>query len=296
MESHLVEEFITYLEKVKGYSNHTIRAYRNDLEHFIEYLARAAVDPLEVTHKILRRYTAFLSTKKLSRKSIGRKISTIKSFYRWLSRTKRINGNPAISLVIPKIPKNIPKYWNEPIVSMLLASIKDDDPISLRDRALFDLIYSCGLRISEVKHLDLRDIDLKEGMVRVYGKGGKERYVPMPAAAVANLENYLAIGRPLLVKGNNSEKAVFVNRYGKRLSDTAIRKRFQKYLRMPDVSASGTVHTLRHSLATHLLDRGVDLRVVQEILGHTSLAATQVYTHLNKKSLLKKYRGAHPRS
>lgn len=296
MNNHPANEFIVYLEKVKGYSDSTVRAYRNDLSHFISYLDRAGINPLKVTHKTLRRYTAFLTTLGLSRKSIARKISTLKSFYRWLYKRKLIDTSPATSLSIPKIPKNIPKYWNESIVGILLKSIETVGLFSIRDRALFDITYSCGLRISEVKHLDLSDVDLKEGMVRVYGKGGKERYVPIPKKTIENINHYLTVSRPSLIGKKGDQRAVFVNRYGRRLSDTAIRKRFRKYLKLPYVSAFGTVHTLRHSLATHLLDRGVDLRIVQEILGHSSLAATQVYTHLNKKAIFKKYRGAHPRS
>ncbi len=296
MNNRLAKEFIIYLEKVKGYSNSTIRAYRNDLLHFLSYLQRGGIDPLKVTHKMLRRYTAFLTTLNLSRKTIARKISTLKSFYRWLYKRKLIDVSPATSLSVPKIPKTIPRFWNEPVVEVLLKSIKPDDLLSIRDLALFDLIYSCGLRISEVKNLDLKDVDMKERMVRIFGKGSKERYVPIPEKTINNINLYLTVSRPSLLKDKRNQKAFFVNRYGERLSDAAIRKRFHKYLKLPDISASGTVHTLRHSLATHLLDRGVDLRIVQEVLGHSSLAATQVYTHLNKKTILKKYRGAHPRS
>jgi tyrosine recombinase XerC len=291
-----VEEFLSYLGTTRNFSYHTIRSYRADLEHFVSYVGRAKRSVLEVDHRFLRRYVAFLATLGYSRRTISRRVACLKSFYRFLKKAGHIASNPADSLSGPKLARELPRHVSENAVDALLAAIGDGDPLAIRDRALIDLLYSCGLRISEALDLDLQDVDLRAATIRVTGKGRKERVIPLPEATAENLRDYLGRSRPLLTAPAPEERAFFVSVRGRRLTDTAVRKRLRSYLKDPHVSLSATPHTFRHSIATHLLERGVDVRIVQETLGHASLATTQVYTHLSRKGLQSVYRKGHPRA
>lgn len=295
MKRQALEDFFKYIENEKVFSANTIRAYENDLKSFEEYLKRAGLQIEEANHKILRRYCAFLSTMGFSRRTIARKVASIKSLYRFLTKRNFIKVNSAAALTAPRMEKGFPQYWTEKSVEDFLEILgRGSKLIEIRDKALFELLYSCGLRISEALGLDVGDVDLGEGMLKVFGKGGKERYVPIPSNTLSALQRY--VGEARIKFSRDMKGPLFVNRKGGRLTDTAVRKRLKKYLRLTEVGVCGSPHTLRHSIATHLLDRGVDIRVVQDVLGHSSLATTQIYTHLNKKKLKEKYRRAHPRS
>lgn len=295
-DSPLVDGFLRYLVDTRNFSAHTVRSYAADLGHFLSYLERAGKEATDVDHRFLRRYVAYLATVGYSRRTVARRVATLRSFYRWLKRAGHVATNVADALASPRVKPGLPPHLSEAAVDALLASVEDGSDLSVRDRALFELLYACGLRISEALGLRVEDVDLVGGTVRVLGKGAKERIVPIPSSSIPYVEAYVRRVRPRLVAPRPEESALFVSARGRPLTDTAVRKRLRGYLRRPQVSFGATPHAFRHSIATHLLERGVDVRIVQEALGHSSLATTQVYTHLSKKGLKRVYRKGHPRA
>ncbi len=290
--------FLSALEAERDVSPHTLAAYRRDLDTFDAWAGRGGVAGLgAVDRKLLRRYVSYLAQLGYARRSIARKVSALRSLLGWAVLTDAISANPAEGLGAPKLDRPLPKVLKAAEAARLCELPAGDDPVGLRDRALLELLYGSGLRVAEVCALDLGDIDLAAATVRVTGKGRKQRQVPMSEPAVAALGVYLQDARtPLLERGGGrAPEALFLNLRGARLGPRTVRATLARLLRA-EGSPVVSPHVLRHSFATHLLDGGADLRAVQEMLGHSSLATTQIYTHVSTERLRTVYNQTHPRA
>lgn len=280
-----------------GLSDATVAAYRSDLEGFGEWAERAGVtDPTGVDRLLLRRYLANLTTRRFARRSIARKASALRRYFTWCTRTGRVQDNPARRLGSPSGESRLPRVLSVPEANELLdgsaARIADDPPaIRSRDDAVLELLYGSGLRVSELCGLDVDSVDLTRRLVTVWGKGSKQRIVPLSPTSVDAIREWLRDARGELVTDQTPSGAMFVNRRGRRLTPRDVR-------RVLDHRADSPVnpHALRHTFATHLLDNGADLRFVQEMLGHASLQTTQIYTHVSKERLLQMHERTHPRA
>jgi len=294
MKQHL-HRYLKHLEAEGRLSPFTIRNYREDLEAFLKYLMEQGIQWLgEVDRPLLRSYLARLAAQKTARGSMARKVSAIRSFYRWLVREEVLELNPLTNFTPPKRQRRLPSFLRPTEMARLLQSPDPATPQGIRDRALLELLYAAGLRVSEIVSLDLTDVDLTRREVRVWGKGAKQRIVLLGRPAVAALERYLEAGRPKL-QGKERSQALFLNRFGGRLSERALQSSLRKYAAKAGIERGVHPHLLRHTFATHLLDGGADLRVVQELLGHTSLGSTQIYTHVSQAEMRRHYLAAHPR-
>lgn len=294
-------DFLAYLELERGLSRNTLEAYRTDLLQFGDYLERTGTSPLQATHSDLAAFLAELAQGSPGRApvaaaTLGRKVACLRSFYRHLRREGAIDHDPAAELRGPRKPQRLPRVLTREEIARLLAQPQGQDPLALRDRALLELMYACGLRASEAVGLDVSDIDLDEGMLRARGKGSKERIVPVGRQALAAVSAYLRAGRPLLGAGRPSDRRLFLNRRGEGLTRQGLYKIVQGHARRAGLEDRMSPHTLRHTFATHLLAGGCDLRSLQEMLGHADLATTQVYTHLSAERLKDAYFSAHPRA
>jgi integrase/recombinase XerD len=296
IESPLLD-FLAYLELERGLSRNTLGAYRSDLLQFGGFLERRGVRVTEATHGDLAAFLAELSGGELpaAASTLGRKVACLRSFYRHLRREGLIGHDPTADLHGPRKTQRLPRVLTRQEVARLLREPKGTEPLALRDRALLELMYACGLRVSEVTGLELGDVDVEQAMLRARGKGSKERLVPIGRQAIAALGAYGARGRPLLV-GARGESKLFVNRRGGGLTRQGLYKIVQGHARGAGLQERMSPHTLRHSFATHLLAGGCDLRSLQEMLGHADLATTQVYTHLSAERLKDAYFSAHPRA
>ena len=282
-----IEKFIRYLEIEKNYSGNTIINYRLDLDGFRQFLGQSDIE--SVDYLTLRKYLALLKEKNLTTRSINRKLSALRSFFKFLTREGLLKVNPILVLSSPKMEKHLPQFLTEDETRRLIESAAAGDERSLRDRAILETFYSTGIRISELVGLDSEDIDFISGIVKVMGKGKKERIVPIGDYAIKAIRKYLD-------KRKKQSDAVFLNKSGKRISDRGVRNIVGKYIRAASLKQGVSPHTLRHSFATHLLDRGADLRSVQELLGHADLSTTQIYTHLTTERLKSVYDKTHPRA
>lgn len=287
---HPKEAFSLYLEIERNLSPHSIRAYRQDLDFFHAFLADCPLD--KVDYRLLRRYLGHLKQEGYERSTIARRMATLRTYFRFLARERMIGGNPTVGLQSPKLSRKLPSFldWEE-LVRLLAAP--DESPRGLRDRALLELLYATGMRVSEIAELSVRQINWEEAEIRVIGKGSKERMVLMSEEAMRHLRRYLDEGRPLL-RPSNTER-LFLNRSGKPLSARSIDRMLKAHARRAGIAKPISPHTLRHTFATHLLEGGADLRVVQELLGHASLSTTQIYTHVSQERLRQVYQQAHPR-
>ena len=283
---NLLDEFIRHLEVEKNSSPHTIRAYRKDIEKFFD---QSSDSPNWGINEI-RAFIAGEIRKGLKKSTTLRRLSAVRSFLRFLVQEGVMDFNPAKLVNSPKLPKTLPRFLTVDEVFSLVEKPSDSNFIATRDRAVLELLYSSGLRVSELVGLSPDDIDLREGLVKVKGKGKKERIVPVGSKALSAIKSYML--ERSLVKGK--ENALFLNRSGGRLSDRQIRRIIIKYSRLLGLTGKITPHTLRHTFATHLLQDGADLRVIQELLGHKSLSTTQKYTHLDITHLMEVYDKAHP--
>jgi integrase/recombinase XerD len=289
------EAFLDYLKVEKGLSLNSIISYRLDLKKYITYLNQRGVEtPHKVTAKFITDFL-FSLRKTHSPSSICRLLSTIKNFYRFLLREKIISSNPVDFIETPKIDSKIPSFLGLSEVSKLLKSPNLKRPQGIRDRAILEVMYATGLRVSEVSTLKLSDINLEVGFIKCKGKGSKERIVPLGKIASHFLQRYLNEARGILV-GKRICPYLFVAQGARRLSRQSIWKMIKKMVKKAGVKRNVTPHTLRHSFATHLLERGADLRSVQEMLGHSSITTTQVYTHINRVRLKEIHRRFHPRA
>lgn len=285
-----IEKFIRYLDIEKNYSKHTILNYRLDLEDFMNFLSGQGLE--KVDYLFLRKYLALLKEKSMQPRTVSRKLSTLRSFFKFLAREGFIKNNPILSVSSPKLDRHLPQFLTEEEVVRLIDSVvpkNQKDELRFRDKAVLETFYSTGMRISELSGLNIEDIDFIGSVVKVRGKGKKERYVPIGDHATRAIREYLE-------KRKRQDRALFLNKNGLRITDRGIRWAVEKYLRLLSVRKGVSAHTLRHSFATHLLNHGADLRSVQELLGHANLSTTQIYTHLTTERLKAVYDKAHPRA
>ncbi|UCG09925.1 MAG: tyrosine recombinase XerC [Dehalococcoidia bacterium] len=286
--------YLNYLKAERNFSPYTVRNYTTDLLDFFQFVKTRGVGSLgEVDKHILRDYLAHLSDRKLVKASIARKMSALRSFFGYLVREDIIDTNPAAAISSPKLEKRLPSFLTVEETVRLLTIPDLAKPEGLRDRALMELLYASGLRVSELVSLNLEQVNLETGEVRVWGKGAKERVVLIGKPAAAALSAYISEGRPKLT-GKKATGALFLNRYGERIITRQVEKILEKYARIAGIGKRVHPHLLRHTFATHLLDGGADLRVVQELLGHADLSSTQIYTHVTKSKAKRVYLSAHP--
>ena len=296
MDEHL-DKFITYLIAEKNASPYTIKNYRHEIRQFLDFLKEQGIDSWDgVDRYVLRRYLAWLQAEGYVKASIARRISEMRSFCRYLVREDILDTNPIRTISSPKIPKRLPNYLAPHEVEALLAAPDATVPQGQRDRAIMEVLYASGLRVSEVVSLNLSNLDLRHGELRVWGKGGKERLALLGQPACRALTRYIQDGRSKLIKENRATNALFLNRWGTRLSTRSVSNVLDKYAKLAGLGRRVTPHVMRHTFATHLLDGGADLRTVQELLGHASLSSTQIYTHVSQARAKEVYRKAHPRA
>ncbi len=297
MDAH-VDAFLGYLAHERGASPHTLKAYAEDLGQWTQWASEQGMtETSQADAAQLRAYLGVLQERRLARASRARKTASLRSFFAWLARRGIVSRSPAVGLRTVKRERRLPKALRDDQVEALLAAPDVGTPLGLRDRALLETLYASGMRAGELVALSLSDVDFDEGVIRVIGKGDKERIVLLGRQAVLALTRYLRRARPLLAgKAPEDTGALFVNRYGGRLSDRSVRRMFDRYCQAASSTLKVTPHVLRHTFATHLLIGGADLRLVQELLGHASLATTQMYTHVTTERLQKVYREAHPRA
>ena len=284
---NLIEDFLRYLLIDKGYSKNTISSYRIDLERFNEYFKNKGIN--EIDNSDLKKYIKSLD---LNEKSISRTISSLKSFYKFLIIEKIVKNNPTDGLYMPKVKKSLPNIMSVEDVTKLL-DIKLDDHFSYRNKAMLELMYATGLRVSELVELKLNDIDFSDDIIRIMGKGSKERIIPIGDIALEYLEEYINNHRSLMLKGNVCDY-VFLNNHGKKMTRQGFFKIIKKIAKDVGINNEISPHTLRHSFASHLLKYGADLRTIQELLGHSDISTTQVYTHIANEELRKNYDEYHP--
>jgi len=301
-----VDLFLTHLRDERQASPHTLKAYSEDLAIFLNFLeSRNEIErfPHRLDRLVLRAFLAGLAVRKLSKRTVARRLAGLRSLYKFLLKRKLVEHSPLASVRNPKLGRPLPKCLGEADVRTLLENISGTDWSSARDGALLELLYGAGVRVSELVGVNLEDLDLAEGVVRVRGKGKKERLLPVGAYSVRALAGWL-LRRPSVAAGRSNVPArsnaghapVFVNKWGTRLDVRSVRRVLRKRLGLAGLPLNASPHTLRHSYATHLLDRGADLRSVQELLGHASLSTTQVYTHLTPSRLKEIYDKAHPKA
>jgi len=297
-----VRRFLDYLSVERGLAANTLDAYRRDLARYLEHLDRTGVRDLgEVTEAVIEGFVRHLSSveyapeKRYRASSVARTLAAVRTLHRFLVREGETGADPTEGVVRPKIPRSLPRPLTVDEVAAIVGAPGDADPVALRDRALLETLYGAGLRISELVGLDVDDVDLEEGSVRALGKGSKERIVPLGRYAVGSLEAYLTRGRPALARVR-TRAALFLNQRGGRLTRQGAAQIVQSAAKRAGVRKRVTPHVLRHSFATHLLEGGADVRVVQELLGHASVATTQIYTLVTQDRLREVYEDAHPRA
>jgi integrase/recombinase XerC len=282
-----IEKFIDFLKAEQGVSLHTLRAYSRDLDEFASFLDEK---PKDIDYLDIRSYIASLHHRELKKSSISRKLAAIRSFFKYLHREGYVKKNPAKLVSSPKVPKTLPRFLDVDETFSLMDTPKGDTFRPTRDKAMLELLYSSGLRVSELTSLDVVDLDMKESVVRVKGKGRKERIVPIGSKSMEALQNYL----PERISLKKKSPALFLNNRGGRLTQRSVRRILVNYSRMINLKGDVGPHTLRHTFATHLLHEGADLRSIQELLGHSSLSTTQKYTHVDIRHLAEVYDKAHP--
>ncbi len=324
-DCELITEFIDYLRFEKHFSNYTARCYSADLKQFIEAVLSqqdlraeenvttdessdgsgvgvATLASVSLKEKLLsvgpdqiRAYLAYLHDNNYSASSSARKLATLRSFYKFLVKRGYISTNPVSAIKTPKQEKRLPKCLTLEQVQRLLNTPDEKDWLGSRDKAMLETIYSTGVRVSELVDLDIDDVDFLSGMLHIRGKGNKERLAPIGQTAMLAIKKYLMMRNQHANSAQFDQKALFVNKHGKRLSTRSVRRKLDKYLIEAGLDPSISPHTLRHSFATHMLNNGADLRSVQELLGHQSISTTQIYTHLTAGRLKEAYDQAHPR-
>jgi integrase/recombinase XerC len=290
-----IAEFLDFLRHEKNASPHTVAAYGRDLRQVAAYLKEREIRWDKTGNVVLRGFLAELHEKKRKKTTIGRKLAALRSFYDFCVRKKWIAENPARILATPRAEKRVPSFLSEDETAELLDLPRSAAPLDLRDKAVLELFYATGIRVSELVGIETADIHFGERLVRVRGKGRKERIVPFGHKAREALEAYRR-ARPELAAGAEGGEAFFLNYRGGRLTARSVQRMVRKYIRRTAVARKISPHSLRHSFASHLLGRGADLRVIQELLGHASLATTQKYTHVDLQQLLTVYKKSHPRS
>lgn len=291
----LLDRFLHYLLVERGLSQNTIEAYGHNVNRFLNFLKYKKIDNPDGLSRIdLRTFIYFLKKKRLSPRSIARNLISIRMFFRFLQQEGLIELNPAEAVELPKMAKNLPEILSLEEVERLLAQPDTQTPLGLRDRAMLEILYATGMRVSELIHLFTHQIQMEGGYVLLRGKGSKERIVPLGGEAIHWLKRYLTESRPVLLKGKESTH-LFINRSGKPMSRQQFWKSIKSYGRKGGIQKRITPHVLRHSFASHLLERGADLRSVQMMLGHVDISTTQIYTHVTGERLKKIHQRYHPR-
>lgn len=291
-----LKEFIHYLAVEKGLANNTLSSYSRDLSFFCTYLRQNKVGNLqEVGSEQITDYLYTLQAAGKAAATRSRNLASIRSFYHYLFQEKLVENNPAVDLQFPRQEKKLPRILSTQEVALLLEQPDERQVTGMRDKAMLEVIYATGVRVSELISLDLGNINLEAGFLRCIGKGSKERIVPIGTQAVCQVRSYLTGSRPKLAR-KTSEISLFVNQHGKRLTRQGFWKILKKYARQAGIKKEITPHTLRHSFATHLLENGADLRSVQEMLGHADISTTQIYTQISKNQLKYVYDRSHPRA
>jgi integrase/recombinase XerD len=295
MESY-VNDFINYLAVERGLAQNTLESYGRDLRQFQTFLQNSQLDFLRNSNRdTILSYLNNLQVKGRAVSTISRNLAAIKSFYQYLVRERHLEKDPAVNLESPKLEKKLPKILSIAEVEELLKQPNTFQPTGLRDKAMLELLYATGIRVSELINLNISDVNLDMGYIKCYGKGAKERIVPLGSIAAKCVQEYINKGRPKLVR-TYEESSLFVNHHGNRLTRQGFWKIIKKYALEANITKDITPHTLRHSFATHLLENGADLRSVQEMLGHADISTTQIYTHVTKNHLKEVYDKTHPRA
>ena len=290
-----LEEFVAYLKHEKNASPHTIVSYKRDLLQLAQFLENMKCGLREIDNIVLRGFLAVLYDRGEKKSTIGRKLAAIRSFFQFCVRKGWMADNPAKMVSTPKQDKPVPSFLTEEEMQTFLDLPSTTKPLDKRDKAMLELLYATGIRVSELVGIKLEDVKFSERLIRIRGKGKKERLVPFGRLAEKSLRSYLRV-RSMINKGQVDEFPLFLNYRGQKLSSRSVERTVDKYIRRSALRRKISPHSLRHSFASHLLSRGADLRVIQELLGHESLATTQKYTHLDLKHLLEVYRKSHPRS
>jgi len=297
MPDNKVNGFLEYLEKERSYSPHTIKAYETDLIQFSqfvkEYSGTGFFNVSSVDKKTVQHFVGSLTEKGLSPKSTGRKLASIKSFFRYLLKYAHVDSNPASAVKAPKQHATLPKFLQKEVLEQILSHSDKDDWQLKRDKTILELLYSTGIRLSELVAIDLGDVLIDQKTVKVFGKGGKERIVPFGGKAAEALVFYLK-ERNIHLQKDLNDNPLFISKQGLRISPRTVQSRLKKLFDSVAAGSGFTPHLMRHTFATHLLDHGADIRAVKELLGHASLSSTQIYTHLETKKMKKIFEQAHP--
>ena len=296
-EKEFIEGFKNYLSVEKNFSDHTLNAYCSDIVSYILWLNGTSC--VDVDFNKLREYLHFIQRFEYKKTTIARKTASIRTFYKYLFRERYIDSNPTISLSAPKRPKSLPKFLTTDEIEKILNNVKIDTPAGFRNRVILELLWATGMRVSELSNLNFGDLNLEENEIRVFGKGAKERIVLISDRAKQYLIQYINTARKLLAPGSDigevTEKSpIFINNTGYRLQNKTIRTAINDVVEKIELPKKVTPHVFRHSFATHLIENGADLRVVQELLGHAGISNTQIYTHISMKHLQEVYDSAHP--
>lgn len=294
-----LEDFKSYIIAEKNFSEHTAKAYCSDILSFLVWMDGESCE--EVNFQKVREYLHFIQKFNYKKTTIARKIASLRTFYKYLYRERRVETNPAINLNAPKRPKSLPKFLTPDEVEQILNNIKIETPAGYRNRTILELLWATGMRISELSGLNFGDLNLEHNEIRVFGKGSKERIILVTDRAKNFLERYIETARALIPKGfpvpdTGENSPVFINNTGYRLQTRTIRNVINDVVEKINLPKHVTPHVFRHSFATHLIENGADLRVVQELLGHASISNTQIYTHVSTQHLKEVYNEAHPRA
>ncbi len=291
-----IKAFRDFLRNERNFSEHTVSGYIADMSRLAEFFDKRGLSgPSDLSRQDARVFLLELEESGLSKRSVARKISCFRSFYSYLIRKKQAQKNPWAAISLPKLAKKLPGFLYPEEIDILLGAPDMKTAAGLRDKAVLEMLYASGMRVSELVKLNMSDVDKDDGEILVSGKGSKERIVLIGSSAISALKDYIRSGRPKLAsKAGN--RALFLNRSGGRLTVRSVERMIQKHLKSGGITKKITPHSLRHSFATHMLERGADLRSVQELLGHASLSTTQIYTHITKERLKTVYDKAHPRA
>ncbi|MBM7701650.1 site-specific tyrosine recombinase XerD [Metabacillus iocasae] len=293
-----IQDFIHYLVVERGLAKNTIDSYERDLKKYVQFLQ--SVEQLQTVNEVSRTHIVsflrYLKDQQKSSKTIARHIASIRSFHQFLLREKVAEQDPTVHIETPQLERKLPKVLSTEEVDALLSSSNTRTPLGIRDKAMLEVLYATGIRVSELVNLNISDVHLTMGFIRCLGKGNKERIVPIGRMATEMISTYLNQARPALTKQRSVDESLFVNHHGKRLTRQGFWKILKKLAREARIEKELTPHTLRHSFATHLLENGADLRAVQEMLGHADISTTQIYTHVTKTRLKDVYNQFHPRA
>ena len=294
-----LEDFKSYIIAEKNFSKHTAKAYCSDILSYLIWLEDTACE--EANFSKIREYIHFIQKFNYKKTTVARKIASLRTFYKYLYRERKVDSNPAMNLNNPKRPKSLPKFLTPDEVENILNNTKIETPAGYRNRTILELLWATGMRISELSGLNFGDLNLENNEIRVFGKGSKERIILVTDRAKNYLERYIETARPLIPKGfpvppQNEDSPVFINNTGYRLQTRTVRNAINEIVEKINLPKHVTPHVFRHSFATHLIENGADLRIVQELLGHASISNTQIYTHVSTQHLKEVYNETHPRA